>query len=65
MILHAQGLQEELISVDLEKGAKQVGVFSIRTGSANHSLLAVLLPGSPSVVRPVVENGTQVLKRSG
>lgn len=54
---HAQGLKEELISVDLEKGAKQVGVFSIKAGTTGHTKLAVLLPGYPSVVRPVVENG--------
>lgn len=54
---HAQGLKEELISVDLDKGAKQIGVLSIKTGTTGHTKLAVLLPGYPSVVRPVVENG--------
>lgn len=54
---HAQGLTEELISVDLSDNKKQVGVFSIKIGSSNPTKLAVLLPGSPSVVRPVVENG--------
>lgn len=54
---HAQGLTEELISIDLSDNKKQVGVFSIKKGSSNPTKLAVLLPGSPSVVRPVVENG--------
>ena len=54
---HAQGLNEELISVDLSANKKQVGVYSIKKGSNNPTKLAVLLPGSPSVVRPVVENG--------
>lgn len=55
--VHAQGLNEELISVDLSDNKKQVGVFSTKKGSNNPTKLAVLLPGSPSVVRPVVENG--------
>lgn len=54
---HAQGLSEELISVDLSDNKNQVGVYSIKKGSSNPTKLAVLLPGSPSVVRPVVENG--------
>lgn len=54
---HAQGLTEELISVDLSDNKKQVGVLSTKKGSSNPTKLAVLLPGSPSVVRPVVENG--------
>ncbi len=54
---HAQGLSEELVSVDLSDNKKQLGVFSIKKGSSNPTKLAVLLPGSPSVVRPVVENG--------
>ena len=54
---HAQGLNEELVSVDLSDKKKQVGVYSIKKGSSNPTKLAVLLPGYPSVVRPVVENG--------
>ena len=54
---HAQGLQEELISVDLEGHKKQVGVYSTKIGSIHPTRLAVILPGYPSVVRPVVENG--------
>lgn len=55
--VHAQGLSEELISVDLTGNKKQVGVFSIKKGFDKPTKLAVLLPGSPSVVRPIVENG--------
>ena len=54
---HAQGLKEELISVDLTAGKKQVGVYSMKLGSEKPMRLAVLLPGYPSVVRPVVEAG--------
>ncbi len=54
------GLQEELITVDLDKDAKQTGLFSIKSGSKNHSRLAVLIPGYPSVFRPAVENGVMI-----
>jgi alpha/beta superfamily hydrolase len=57
---HAQGLKEELVVVDLTDTKKQVGVFSTKSGFDKPSKLAVLLPGSPSVVRPVVENGSMV-----
>lgn len=53
----AQGLKEELISVDLMDGKKQAGVYSTKLGSEKPTRLAVLLPGYPSVVRPVVEAG--------
>ena len=56
----SDGLQEELITVDLDKDAKQTGLFSIKNGSKNHSKLAVLIPGYPSVFRPAVENGVMV-----
>lgn len=52
---HAQGLKEELISIDLTDGKKQAGVYSMKVGSGKPTRLAVLLPGYPSVVRPVVE----------
>jgi hypothetical protein len=52
-----QDLKEELISVDLADGKKQVGVYSNKLGSEKPTRLAVLLPGYPSVVRPVVEGG--------
>jgi len=54
---HAQGLTEELVSVDLSGTKKQAGVYSTKKGADKPSKLAVLLPGYPSVVRPVVENG--------
>ena len=54
---HAEGLYEELYSVELDGNRRQSGVFSIRIGSRDHSKMAVLLPGYPSVVRPVVSNG--------
>lgn len=60
---HAQGLKEELISVDLSGSKKQVGVFSLKIGVEKPTKLAVLLPGSPSVVRPVVENGVMMNSR--
>ena len=56
----SDGLYEELITVDLDKDAKQTGLFSIKNGSKNHSKLAVLIPGYPSVFRPAVENGVMV-----
>lgn len=59
---HAQGLREELISVPLSATRQQAGVYSTRAGADRPTRLAVLLPGSPSVVRPVVENG--VMTRS-
>jgi hypothetical protein len=55
--IHAQGLKEELITVDLSGPKKQVGVYSTKNGVDQPTKLAVLLPGYPAVVRPVVENG--------
>ncbi len=61
---HAQGLSETLISVGLTATKKQVGVYSTLKGSEAKPLkLAVLLPGSPSVVRPVVEDGVMTQSR--
>jgi alpha/beta superfamily hydrolase len=57
---HAQGLKEILVVVDLNGTKKQSGVFSTKNGSDTPTKLAVLLPGSPSVVRPVVENGSMI-----
>jgi len=55
---HAEGLQEELVSVTLADGKRtQSGVYSIKKGTTKHTRLAVLLPGYPSVVRPVVADG--------
>lgn len=56
----SDGLHEELITVNLDKDAKQTGLFSIKSGSKNHSRLAVFIPGYPSVFRPAVENGVMV-----
>lgn len=60
---HARGLHEELLSVELGGGRKQVGVLSLKTGTEKPTRLAVLLPGSPSVLRPVVENGVMMRSR--
>jgi hypothetical protein len=57
---HAEGLTEELVSVALDTNRQQAGVYSVRAGTSNHTRLAVLLPGYPSVVRPIVENGAMV-----
>ena len=53
----AHGLNEELVFVDLSGSKKQVGVYSTKQGADKPTKLAVLLPGYPSVVRPVVEGG--------
>jgi hypothetical protein len=60
---HAKGLMEILITVDLGNGKKGVGVLSTKIGEENQTLLAVLLPGYPAVVRPIVENNVMI--RSG
>ena len=57
------GLNEEIISVDLSGDRKQVGVYTTSSSSKNPTRLAVLLPGYPSVVRPVVENGVMTSSR--
>jgi len=57
------GLNEEIISVDLSGDRKQVGVYTTSSGSKNPTRLAVLFPGYPSVVRPVVENGVMTNSR--
>ena len=59
----AVNLNEELISVDLSGDKKQVGVYTTSPTSKNPTRLAVLLPGYPSVVRPVVENGVMTDSR--
>lgn len=60
---HAQGLQEALVTVDLPGNRRQAGVYSTKAGVDQPVRLAVLLPGSPSVVRPVVENGAMTSSR--
>jgi alpha/beta superfamily hydrolase len=49
------GLKEQLISVELSPGIQQQGVLSLTTNSTAPTRLAVLFPGYPSVVRPVIE----------
>jgi hypothetical protein len=57
------GMTEELISVDLSGDRKQVGVYTTSSSSTKPTRLAVLLPGYPSVVRPVVENSVMTNSR--
>lgn len=49
-----ENLTEQLVGVELSPGVRQEGVLSLRTGTQSPDLLAVLLPGHPSVLRPVV-----------
>jgi hypothetical protein len=49
-----ENLTEQLVAVELSPGVRQEGVLSLRTGTQSPDLLAVLLPGYPSVLRPVV-----------
>ena len=57
---HAEGLNETLVSVPVRDGVTQDGVLSLRKGVTPPTILAVLLPGSPSVVRAVVKDGVMV-----
>jgi predicted alpha/beta hydrolase family esterase len=59
----AEGLVEVLVSVPVRDGVVQEGVLSLRQGTTAPTILAVLLPGSPSVVRPVVQGGAMVNSR--
>ena len=61
--VHAQGLSERLITVGLPDGRQQAGLYSTKAGAGAPSKLAVLLPGYPSVVRPVVDNGVMIDSR--
>ena len=61
----AEGLVEELVSVEIAPGVTQAGVYSVRKGSTAPAILAVLLPGNPSVLRPVVTNGAMTASRLG
>lgn len=56
-------LNEEIISVNLSGDKAQVGVYTTISTSKKPTRLAVLLPGYPSVVRPVVENGVMTNSR--
>lgn len=57
---HAERLTEALVSVSVREGVTQDGVLSLRKGVTAPTILAVLLPGSPSVVRAVVTDGVMV-----
>ena len=57
---HAQGLAEKLYTVPVSDGGLQHGVLSGKSGVQGQDLLAVLLPGYPSVVRPVMDGGVMV-----
>lgn len=59
---HAAGLKEAVVAVDLVGNRQQVGVLSLKLDTDQPNKLAVLFPGSPAVVRPVVEN--EVMTRS-
>jgi hypothetical protein len=63
IVAHDLNLNEELISVDLGGNKKQVGVYTTSSKSKTPTRLAVLLPGYPSVVRPVVEHGAMISSR--
>lgn len=54
---HAAGLLEQAVTVPLDGSATQTGVLSRRRGFEAPTHLAVLLPGHPSVVRPVMGEG--------
>ena len=60
---HAEGLREAIVSIDLAEGRTQAGLLSLRSGVEQPTVLAVLLPGYPSVVRPEVEEGVMVRSR--
>ncbi len=61
-VVHAQNrgaagspeLTEKLLAADLGNGVRQEAVLSVRSGSKNQKFLAVLLPGTPGVLRPQV-----------
>lgn len=54
----SEGLSEYLVSIQLNDNSKISGVLSTREGQSDPTVLVVLLPGHPSVVRPImVENG--------
>lgn len=56
---HAEGLQEELIEVQMDGGVQRA-VISRREGKPDGTKLLVLLPGYPSVVRPEMGNGVMM-----
>lgn len=56
-------LIEQKLSVPLTPGVQQEGVLSLRRDSPNPDILAVLLIGHPSVLRPVVSEQRMVSSR--
>ena len=58
-----ENLTEQLVSVELTPGVRQEGVLSMRTGSTAPDVLAVVLTGHPSVLRPVVSEQRMVSSR--
>ena len=46
---------DELVSVNIQDGIQQ-GVVTYQKGTTAHNLLIVLVPGHPSVFRPVINN---------
>lgn len=56
---HAQGLQEELLEVQID-GGTQRAVLSRREGQKAATKLLVLLPGYPSTVRPEMGQGVML-----
>lgn len=59
----SEGLIEKLLSVNLDAGARQEGVLSVKAPAGEPTHLAVILPGYPSVLRPRVEGDAVVLSR--
>jgi hypothetical protein len=59
--IHAEGLQEELIEVQIDEGFQRA-VISKRKGQTDASKLLVLIPGYPSVVK--AEMGDGIMLRS-
>ncbi len=47
-------LTEKLLTADLGSGVKQEAVLSVRTDARDPKYLAVLLPGTPGVLRPEI-----------
>ena len=60
---HALGLTENLYTVPLSDGGSQWGLVSGKSGVQGQDLLVVLLPGYPSVVRPVMDGSVMVSSR--
>jgi hypothetical protein len=56
---HAEGLQEELLEIQIDGGVQR-GVISKRKGEGAGAKLLVLLPGYPSVVRPEMAGGVMI-----